>query len=293
MKLGLAQKRPEININYAQALGEKFRAHRECLKLSLQEVADKLLLSKNQILGLETGDPEKFYGNKLFAQAADKYAALINLDSKPSIELLEIVSETEAGVICNELSSAEPELKNGPTSNQQLKTSKRFSIKQLIGFGALLIAGVGIILTQFLPGNSSNHEQERAPNTDKGTPSALPPPPTQIETPSTAEKIAPETSPVPVQKNNEADVKTGFVRIEFNGNSWIQIVQANGTKKEKMYHRGDVLDLEPAKLQALIIGNVSVVEVQNREAAINLKPYVASDSQVARIIGPDIRKLAN
>jgi cytoskeletal protein RodZ len=292
MKLGLAQKRPEININYAQALGENFRAHRENLKLSLQEVADKLLLSKNQILGLETGDPEKFYGNKLFAQAADKYAAFINLDSKPSIELLEIVSETEPPIICNELLNSEPEPKNGPTSHQKLRTSKHFSIKQLISFGALFIAGIGILSTQFLT-NKSQNEQEVASNKDSGAPVSADPPPTPIETTSTAEKMATETSPAPAQKDNEADVKTGFIRIEFNGNSWVQIVQTNGTKQEKMYHRGDVLDLEPGKLQALIIGNVSVVETHNREAAINLKPYVASDSQVARIIGPDIRKLAN
>ena len=93
MKLGLAQTRPDINVNYAQALGDKFRAHRENLNLSPQEVADQLLLSKQQILGLESGDPGKFYGNKLFAQAADKYAAFINLDSKPSTELLVIVEK--------------------------------------------------------------------------------------------------------------------------------------------------------------------------------------------------------
>lgn len=79
---------PSLNLDVARNLGSLLRSGRESVKLTPQEVADKLLFSKAQVLGLETGETHFFYGDRLFAQCADKYAAFLGLAELPSATLL-------------------------------------------------------------------------------------------------------------------------------------------------------------------------------------------------------------
>ena len=86
-------------------------------------------------------------------------------------------------------------------------------------------------------------------------------------------------------------VPAGRIALTFSGASWIQAVDKNGSKQEKIYRNGDTLALNPSQLQALIIGNSSVVSITSNKKTIDLKPYIGQGSQVARIIGADIRQL--
>lgn len=77
-----------LNAKAVYHLGQTFGIARESLNLSQQEVADKLLLSKAQIEGLEVGKQNCFYGAQFYAQCADKYAAFLGLAEQPSAQLL-------------------------------------------------------------------------------------------------------------------------------------------------------------------------------------------------------------
>lgn len=292
MRLGLEQKRTEINTKYAQSLGESFRAYRENLKLDAQEVADKLLLSTEQVHGLESGEPDKFYGSKLFAQAADKYAAFIKLGSKPSVELLQTDKETDDAETSSTSTIAEPALTQSIPKEPNTTAESRPRTMRLVGIAALFSTVFGVIAAQFL-GNKSVDYQKQTNDRDRDTSIAVTATPGIIGTPVNLENTSKETVTVSRQQNDSKDIKAGHIRIEFNGTSWVQSVQANGTKHEKMYHKGEMLDLQPAELQALLIGNVTAVDVYSASSEINLKPYVASGSQVAKVIGPSIRNLAN
>lgn len=61
------------------ASGRRFAQARVDRGLSIEQVCDRLLLSKRQVLGLEQGDQSPFYGEQFYRQAARKYAALLGV----------------------------------------------------------------------------------------------------------------------------------------------------------------------------------------------------------------------
>lgn len=259
-----------LNIEQAKNIGRLLQESREKLQLPIHEAADKLLLSKQQILGLEVGEIKSFYGAKLYAQAADKYAAHLSLSIVPS-ELLFEVTQSETLDTINPAdvpsSSISTDVKP-PAGKAKIKPSSNIVAVRL-GLVCLL---VGIITLQIA---------------------------TSVDTPINTEPLAAPPNNLPLtavpapEATTNSNIAPGTVQLHFSGTSWVQVVYANGTKHEKMYHQNDKLDLEPAKLQALIIGNASAVTLSNTEGEISLKAYVGSGSKVARIIGTEIRKLGN
>lgn len=67
-----------LNDRYIKDLGHLLRESRERRGESIPEMGDKLLLSKDQIAGLENYTLSKFYGERHFAQALIKYAEFLN-----------------------------------------------------------------------------------------------------------------------------------------------------------------------------------------------------------------------
>lgn len=86
-------------------------------------------------------------------------------------------------------------------------------------------------------------------------------------------------------------VARGLVIIRFSGSSWVQVVYADGRKQQHTYKAGETLNVEPAKLQALIIGNAEVATAESANGAENLSAHVSPGSKVTRIIGPSVRVL--
>lgn len=64
----------ELNIEYIRSLGHVLRKIRTRSCVSIVSLEDKLLLSKEQIEGIENFVLDRFYGNRHFAQAFVKYA---------------------------------------------------------------------------------------------------------------------------------------------------------------------------------------------------------------------------
>ena len=78
------KQRQNINLDKATAWGLRFSKERCARKLSTQDVADALLLSTQQIVGLENSNLQSFYNAKFFMQAADKYANYLGFEDQPS-----------------------------------------------------------------------------------------------------------------------------------------------------------------------------------------------------------------
>lgn len=79
---------PTLDLAQAHEIGAKLKAAREALNLSASKVANILLLSRRQVESLEIGDASVFYNAQFYAQAADKYAAFLELIQIPSETLL-------------------------------------------------------------------------------------------------------------------------------------------------------------------------------------------------------------
>lgn len=295
-----APKRPEINLDKAKALGLRFCAERNARNLSHQDIADELLLSKLQAIGLENADLKSFYSAKMFAQAADKFAKYLGFEDKPSEGLFAsrdesaptaLVVEPIAEDLAAEEVIAEPVI-----ADALVATTAKKSRSFRTAFVTLLTAGVVVALYLAIRTTPTTAAPQPEPST-KAVEPAAPTPTAETASPQPpAEKAEPlKTEPVKsvaIEKPSTTEsVTAGHIQIKFNESSWVQSVDKNGSKQEKVYRSGDALDLEPAKLQALVIGNASAVAVNGSKGAVSLKPYIAPGSQVARIIGSDIRKL--
>ena len=300
-----AKNRPELNKGKAKAVGLRFCAERNARTLSLQDIADALLLSKLQVNGLETADCKSFYSSKMFAQAADKYAAHLGFEEKPSLTLFGSDPEPERALteveIVTEMappSSKTSAPKTAEVNMEGTPRSSRFRVALVV----LCVLGIVTLVYKatLTEPVAAAPQPEPVARTTESNPSIAPPTPVTetasatpaptVPTPNAQEKTEPvKTTPAekPVASEN---IATGHILIKFNESSWVQSVEKNGSKQEKVYRPGDTLDLEPAKLQALIIGNAGAVTVNGSNAPISLKPYMAPGSQVARIIGADIRK---
>ncbi len=63
-----------INFEYARETGAALKEVREARNMTRSDVADALILSIQQVQGLEAGTASSFYGARLFAQALNRYA---------------------------------------------------------------------------------------------------------------------------------------------------------------------------------------------------------------------------
>lgn len=259
-----------LNANTACHLGQSFRIARESLNLSQQEVADKLLLSKAQIEGLEVGKQNCFYGAQFYAQCADKYAAFLGLAEQPSEKLLDNPNDAEELELIRE-PLAKPKHLRWPL------------LAMSAGTIGLIAVGVSV-WTQSIT----------APDT---------PPPLVAAEPITSAPITePEQKPeqkqestastLPPSESDKSNLASNSIQLSFSDSSWVQVVETNGNRQEKTYKTGDTVTLEPSKLQGIIIGNAKAVTVSSPDGNININRYIAPGSQVARIIGPDARNLA-
>ena len=118
--------RPALDTDYSKSLGSELKLAREARKLSINDAADMLLLSRHQIMGLESGTTTFFYSSTLYAQAADKYAALLALKNRPSAALLASTENDSAPE-----NNATPELPSNKLPTKWLLTA-------LIALGCLI-----------------------------------------------------------------------------------------------------------------------------------------------------------
>lgn len=256
-------KHSTLDLDRARDIGLKLQAGRESLNLPASKVANILLLSRHQVESLEAGDASVFYNPQFYVQAADKYAAFLELTPAPSETLFEQVLALAESVEI-------------PLAN----TSTR-PVKRIIVVAVLVVIAAGIYLQRNLVSDFISAQWPVAPTAESipSAPAVLVPKPapfpvTVLETPAPAPTI-----------------ERGTVVIQFSGSSWVQVVSADGTKQEHTYKAGETLTVEPAKLQALIIGNVEVATAETAKGSVSLNTYTSAGSKVARIIGPAARAL--
>ena len=278
-----------LDLVQAQEIGAKLKAAREALNLPASKVANILLLSRHQIESLESGDLSVFYNAQFYAQAADKYAAFLELVPAPSETLLaQTATAADTPVQPVDVPVAEtivaPKIIGPAVSAARARIVKRTVLMGMlvaIAAGAYLQRDVirDVIAAQW-PASETKVAAEAA-----STPVAAPvvPPTPVAAVPPPAVEIPP---PAPV-----ATIAADTVVITFSGSSWVQIVSADGSKREHTYKAGDTLTVEPAKLQALIIGNADVATAESAKGPVKLNAHVAPGSKVARIIGPAVRSL--
>ncbi len=293
-------------------LGKLLREHRLAKKTEIPELARTLILSVAQITAIESGSQASFHNQTFYLRALKKYIALMDLGVEPQASLL--FTEIESNLLSpstkvnpNEvnllINAGLAHTRKSYRPQLQLKKSHFFwialSVMILVGMAAALIASwpekqtiqqaervstpATAIKTDAVPEPAVSQNQKTAP--------AAPTPAISASMPPSAAKSSGES---PADKKSVASIhspETTSLKLTFSAPSWVQVVEQNGKRIEKVFTPQDSLNLDPATLATLVIGNARETKLFTNATEIDLSKYLNTGSGVARLNQSEIMKL--
>jgi hypothetical protein len=76
--------------------------------------------------------------------------------------------------------------------------------------------------------------------------------------------------------------------LTFKGACWIQAINTDGTRVEKIFNDGEKLDLNLLTLNKLVIGNVVATKMLAGDLEVPLSSLTNRGSAVARLTGTEL-----
>ncbi len=149
-------KHSTLDLDQARDIGLKLQAGRESLNLPASKVANILLLSRHQVESLEAGDASVFYNAQFYVQAADKYAAFLEVTPAPSETLFEQLL-TEEGALAEPVEIA--------LANASARPVKRF-----VFVAVIVVIAAGIYLQRNLVSDFINAQWPKIPEKTEASP---------------------------------------------------------------------------------------------------------------------------
>ena len=252
-----------------RAIGAQLAETRDTRRLTVEQIASELMLSKNQVLGLERADASPFYSSAYFLRGLRKYMAFAGL---PPDELDDTLAEEheEDGF---RLMLAEPITRARTVSPLTAPTG---TIKAAIAVAVTVLA---IGAYRYYPAVA-----ELASGADTvalATDEPLPAHPTSLPQKSPAAvRAVPTSGVVPVDDST--------VRISVGKATWVFIRYPDDRVIERRLEAGEAMQVGPLPAY-LAVGTADSVELRVEDRPVSLKPYIR-DGQV-RITQPELAKL--
>ncbi len=293
-------------------LGKLLREHRLAKKTEIPELARTLILSVAQVTAIESGSQASFHNQTFYLRALKKYIALMDLGVDPQASLL--FTEIESNLLSpstkinpNEVNllihAGLAHTRKSYLPQLQFKKSHIFwlvlTALVLVGLTAALIEGwpekqtkqqaelvltpTTAIKTEVVPDRAVSQEQKTAP--------AAPTPTISSSTQPSVTKNPEESPADKISVASAHEPETSSLKLTFSAPSWIQVVEQNGKRIEKVFTPQDSLTLDPATLASLVIGNARETKLFTNATEVDLSKYLNSGSGVARLNQPEIMKL--
>lgn len=290
-------------------LGEMLRGSRVGKGTEIAEMARTLILSAAQITAIETGSQASFHNQSFYLRALKKYIAHTVLETDPQAILLFTEIETE---LLSASTRANPNevslLITAGLAHRDKTLLPQLNIKKIHFLAAILfiLIAAGLIAILSKDGSEQAPEQDTTsvvqsntalktvadPVVQKNTPVA--PGSMHITTAATQSETAGKAEPVPENKKSAAtitDLGATTLKLVFSAPSWIQVIEQNGKRTEKVFTPKDSLELDPATLTSLVIGNARETKLFSNTTEIDLSKYLNVGSGVARFNQSEILKL--
>ena len=300
----------------AVTFGALLVRHRTELGLSLQDVSNRLLLSTNQVRGLEADNRQAFYNDWFYVQATKKYASFLNLPLPA-----EIVASLDQAALTNKQATGRIGLEQHPQNRQalgkfQLHESSDRRLSTMIA-ASFVVVGVIVGFVTFnelrtkdadLAQNETVENIQQVDKTavastaasDKNTDLA-------DAQPSAAESTRPELTPtsettasqtVASHQNLATQALNDVVQapahtvseltLTFTGDCWVQATSTDGNRIEKIYKQGDTLQLNLTNLKSLVLGNATATSMSAGPVDVPLTDFTIRGGVVARILATDL-----
>lgn len=311
-------------------IGGQLRGLRQAQDLGVPEAARITNSTQSQILAIESGSQGPFGSTENYVKGILVYASAFEItpDSALGNKLKELANIMGGPVTEQSSASGIDTLIQSSLSSASTQTSVdrikgRYLLPSLIGLALILLIillslnvlplpeRIKIALSSSSKQDEQVLEKEQIPSpTDalstpqNSTPSHLsattgsstkPEKPAEqsLEKTALSSKSEPAAGPKTTENNVAKPASNTLIRFKFNGPCWIQTVTQDGKVSEKVYQSQDQLEINPAKLKSLVIGNVETITATNSQGKqLNLKKLANPSSKVARLKEQDLNELS-
>lgn len=146
VSLGLEASRPTLNGPVCADLGRQLAQRRQGQGLTVEQAAQRLLLTPRQVHALESVSVEAFYGADFFVIALRKYAALMGLD--PAVASEALVPPGPAGLPPPSKAVPAPTVIARPHPSPRSRTSGTLT---WLAVAAVVVMATGVASVMFWP----------------------------------------------------------------------------------------------------------------------------------------------
>lgn len=274
--------------------GAMLREARERLGLSLADVADQIKFAPCQIEALENDDFRHLPEMAFVRGFVRNYARILQLDVQPLLESLPQSGVNTLRPLPEPVEIPFPDARSPQRQN-------------LIWLGAALLLAVLVVAFAVwhytMPNTESRVAQVEThvslPTEMKviaassvpeagadASPTASPSRLAAAQSPlPAAVQPAPQTQPAKPAAQTGMPPKNTVLRLVFDNESWVEIKDRDGnTLSSQVNARGSELRLEGNAPLSLAIGRAASVRLYQSGKQVDLKPYINSSSEVARLV---------
>lgn len=255
-----------------QSVGDSLRREREAQGMTLDEAAGRLRLMHRQVEAMEREDFGSL-GQTVFARGfVRNYARLLGLDPEPLLANMPGAPHDAAPVV----RAAPP------------PTVRWLSSPWLIVLLLVLLAAIAVPVALYWWLNSDGDavpQIESALSTEARSPAAasvpVAPPPAAVPAAPAQVIASPAPTPAPASVADSATPAQRVLQLEFAGESWVEIKDANGRELMRQLNPpGSRVELKGQPPFDILIGNAAQVRLGYNGRPIDLTPFV--DVSVAR-----------
>jgi len=270
------------------SLGRMLREARECLGLSVADVADQIKFAPRQIEALESDDFQRLPEMPFVRGFVRSYAKILHLDAQMLLAAL-------------------PQAETVSTRFEPASVDVPFPVAHSAQRQNMILLGVALLLAVLVVAFAVWHlttPQTPAEKTRIEMPVSLPPEtlniPAQVvsevaeaapaasavmpalETAlSTVSRVVPQTQP---RKLPGASSQTAVLRLAFDGESWVEIKDKDDNILSSQINlQGSELRLDGGAPFSLVIGHAASVRLYYKGKQVDLTPHIGSLNEVARL----------
>ena len=295
------------------SVGNLLKEARELREESLSQVATRIALTPAQLRAIEAGDLQPFYSAKYYDQAASRYAEALGVAlPDPAVpEQLSLLREVETGkaAVAQPAPEAQPTLINpvaptpvapppatspitanpvatavssGAASDApaaQLISPKTWLIAAAL---ALIMVGVVKVGTNQAPQPQLSVASPTPPVTSSVAADA-PAAPALSETKAPSPTVQTAAAPTPATRQSAGNARLDS-HLEAKASTWVQIVNADGSKNNLRLEPGERVEFNQGSTAALAFGKPGQVSLSIAGKTVDVQPYVLQTSPARALV---------
>ncbi|WP_045761844.1 RodZ domain-containing protein [Xanthomonas albilineans] len=256
----------------AKGCGQQLRDAREAAGLSIDDVGSTLRMPMHVIQTLESEQWERLGAPVFVRGQLRSYARLLGVDLEPLLQAAQIAPVQPVDLISH-------------THTRPLRRIFESATRRMVY--VVITAGLAIPVWYA----THSHFAEDGPNT--ASLDVVPSEPIATQTPGlspvarersapaagaeTISHSAPSAAPYIASLTplpHEQETPKGGLTLSFQGDSWMQVSAPDGRLVEKaMLKSGETRSYAPGQVGRVVLGNASVVQVQQSGSTVDLTPY--------------------